>query len=101
MRCKEIRGDTVRYCRDTSRYRKKTVRTRARVAARGAGTVCGEVGRVLRFPQLSHGPHPLSVHQCEWPMCRVATVYTCGAAAGSRSAQARQGGEREMAQTRS
>ena len=66
----------------------RTVRREAR------WTVCGEVGRVLRFPQLSHGPHPLSVHQCEWPMCRVATVYTCGVPPREAAARRRGKGER-------
>ena len=32
---------------------------RAAVLAARRGTVCGEVGRVLRFPS-THGPHPVS-----------------------------------------
>ena len=44
-RCKEIRGDTVRYCRDTSRYRKKTVRTRAKERKQ---TTQGRDGRTAR-----------------------------------------------------
>ena len=54
---------------DKDGYTHTTSRGRVAVIAARRGTVCGEVGRVLRFPSTQH-PHPLCqsavalVHRC-------------------------------------